>query len=429
MGADATATPGPSTPPACRRKLAADALAEGMDEIAVVVAAGGRGSRAGGGLPKQYRPLAGRPLLAWTLESLAAGGLGPLQVVCAPERREICATALAGRGLPVPVAGGASRQRSVLCGLRALATAPPRHVMIHDAARPFVAPALIARLRQALAQGAAAAIPVLPVADALKRCRDGKAVATLERHGVARAQTPQAFDFAAILAAHERHAGSDLSDDAAVAAAAGMEVHTVAGDEDNLKITTTADLRRAAERLEWQRRELREMHETRVGTGFDVHAFAPGDHVMLCGVRIAHDAGLAGHSDADVGLHALVDAMLGALGEGDLGQLAPPGDPAWRGRDSADLVAAAGNIAARRRARLVHADITLICQRPRLAPHQDAMRARVARLLAVERSRVNVKATSSDGLGFTGRGEGIAAQAAVTLAIPGETPATMPAMP
>ncbi len=399
-----------------------------MDEIAVVVAAGGRGSRAGGGLPKQYRPLAGRPLLAWTLESLAAaGGLGPLQVVCAPERQDICAAALAGRDLPVPVAGGESRQRSVLCGLRALASSPPRHVMIHDAARPFVAPTLIARLRQALAQGAVAAIPVLPVADALKRCRGGKAVASLERHGVARAQTPQAFDFAAILAAHERHAGSDLDDDAAIAAAAGMEVHTVAGDEDNLKITTAADLRRAALRLEWPKRG--EMHEMRVGTGFDVHAFAPGDHVMLCGVRIAHHAGLAGHSDADVGLHALVDAMLGALGEGDLGRLAPPGDPAWRGRDSADLLSAAGNIAARRRARLVHADITLICQRPRLAPHQDAMRARVAGLLAVERSRVNVKATSSDGLGFTGRGEGIAAQAAVTMAIPPEMAATMPEMP
>ena len=383
----------------------------GGDEIAVVVVAGGRGLRAGGGVPKQYRPLAGRPLLAWTLDSLAAaGGLKPVQVVCARQQRPLCAAVLAGRGLPPPAKGGASRQQSVLNGLRALASSPPQRVMIHDAARPFVAPALVRRLRQALDAGALAAIPALPVADTLKRCRDGRASATLERRGLVRAQTPQAFDFAAILAAHERHAGRALGDDAAVAEAAGIAVRIVEGDEDNVKITTAGDLRRAAERLL--------KREVRAGTGFDAHAFGPGDGVTLCGVRIAHHAGLAGHSDADVGLHALVDAMLGALGEGDLGQLAPPGDPAWRGRASADLVAAACRIAARRQARLLHADITLICQRPRLAAHQGAMREKVAALLGVAPGRVNVKATSTDGLGFAGRGEGIAAQAAVTVELP-----------
>jgi len=382
-----------------------------MQDTAVVIVAAGRGERAGGGLPKQYRELAGRPLLAWTLAPfLAHPRIGRVQAVIDPAHRSLFDAATAGLGLPEPVAGGADRQGSVLEGLEALSATAPRHVMIHDAARPFVTAPLLDRLLAALDGGTAAAIPTLPLSDTIKRCRDGTVVETLDRTTLARAQTPQSFRFEAILAAHRAARGHALTDDAAVAEVAGLAVAAVEGDTGNIKITTADDLAEAERRLG--------QREMRVGTGFDVHAFCPGDHVMLCGVAIPHDRGLAGDSDADVGLHVLVDALLGALGEGDLGRHFPPGDPAWKGRASADLVAVAVALMEARRARLVHADLTIICERPRLARHQPAMRAKVAALLGVPESRVNVKVTSTDGLGFTGRGEGIAGQAAVTLEVP-----------
>jgi 2-C-methyl-D-erythritol 4-phosphate cytidylyltransferase/2-C-methyl-D-erythritol 2,4-cyclodiphosphate synthase len=382
-----------------------------MDDIAVILVAAGRGERAGAGLPKQYRDIAGKPLLRWTVDALQkCDGLGAIQIVINPEFDQLHAEVVAGLDLPAPVAGGATRQASVLAGLEALAEAAPRHVMIHDAARLFVGPELIARLRDALAEANDGAIPVLSMTDTIKQCWDGTVVETVDRTTLYRAQTPQAFRYDAILAAHRAAAGTDLTDDAAVAERAGLKVAAVAGDEGNIKVTTAEDFDHANARLE--------QRETRVGTGFDVHAFAPGDHVMLCGVRIEHEQTLGGDSDADVGLHVLVDAMLGALGEGDLGVHFPVGDPTWKGRASSDLVAVACGLMRRHRARLVHADITLICQKPRLARHQPAMNQKVAELLGVDPGRVNVKVTSTDGLGFTGRGEGIAGQAAVTVEVP-----------
>ncbi len=382
-----------------------------MLQIAAVVAAAGRGERTGGGVPKQYRPVAGRPLLSWTLHGLGAlDGVGPVQVVCDPVHHDRYSASVEGFDPLPPVAGGATRQASVLRGLEALAAHEPDYVMVHDAARPFVAPDLVGRLRVALDGGAEGVIPVLPVTDTVKRCRDKVIAETLDRRGLALAQTPQAFRYANLLLAHRACAGREFTDDAAVAEAAGMTVATVAGDAGNMKVTTADDLVEAERRLE--------AREIRVGTGFDAHAFAKGDRVTLCGVRIPHGRTLAGDTDADVGLHALVDAMLGAMGEGDLGAHFPVGDPAWKGRPSSDLVAVAVGLMKARRARLVNADITLICQRPRLAPHRPAMKARVAALLGVDPARVNIKATSTDGLGFAGRGEGVAGQAAVTLAMP-----------
>lgn len=383
-----------------------------MTDTAVVIVAAGKGERAGGGRPKQYRDVAGRPLLAWTLERFTGHPrIGRLEVVIDPSHRELYQEAVSGFGSVHAATGGATRQESVLAGLRDLGrVGAPEIVMIHDAARPFVAPALIGRLLAAVDGGSDGAIPVVPVADTLKRCRAGLVEETVERGGLARAQTPQAFRFRAILAAHEEARGRALTDDAAVAEAAGLAVAAVPGDEANLKVTTADDIAEAERRLGGR--------EPRTGIGFDVHAFTAGDHVVLCGVRIEHDRGLGGDSDADVGLHVLVDALLGALGEGDLGRHFPPGDPAWKGRASADLVAVACALMARRGARLVNVDITLICERPRLARHQPAMRARVASLLGVAEHRVNVKVTSTDGLGFCGRGEGIAGQAVATLDVP-----------
>ncbi len=382
-----------------------------MDDIAVILVAAGRGERAGADLPKQYRDIAGKPLLWWTIQALrACEGLDPIQIVYNPEFEDRHRACVAGLDLPPPVAGGASRQASVLAGLEVLAGHGSECVMIHDAARPFVDETLVARLRAALLEGSAGAIPLVSLTDTVKRCRPGAVVETLDRTALGRAQTPQAFRYDEILRAHRAAADKALTDDAAVAEAAGLKVAVVAGDEGNMKVTTPTDFELAARRLG--------RCETRVGTGFDVHAFAPGDHVMLCGVKIPHEQALDGDSDADVGLHVLVNAMLGALGEGDLGVHFPVGDPAWKDRPSRDLVEVACELMDRNQARLIHADITLICQKPRLAKHQPAMRQMVAELLGVHPSRVNVKVTSTDGLGFTGRGEGIAGQAAVTLEMP-----------
>lgn len=386
-----------------------------MLQIAAVVLAAGRGERAGGAAPKQYRPVAGRPLLSWTLRNLLAlDDVGPVQVVHDPAHRDRYDVAVEEFDLLPPVSGGATRQDSALRGLEALAAHDPRHVMVHDAARPFVSSNLVGRLRAALDKGAEGVIPVLPVTDTVKRRRGEVVAGTLDRRDLALAQTPQAFRYASLLSAHRACAGRDLTDDAAVAEAAGLTVATVAGDIGNMKATTAGDLADAESRLE--------AREVRVGTAFDVHAFAKGDHVTLCGVRIPHGRTLDGDTDADVGLHVLVDAMLGAMGEGDLGVHFPVGDPMWKDRPSSSLVAVAIERMKARRARLVNADITLICQRPRLALHLPAMKAETAALLGVHPARVNIKATSTDGLGFAGRGEGVAGQAAVTVSMPAPAP-------
>jgi 2-C-methyl-D-erythritol 4-phosphate cytidylyltransferase/2-C-methyl-D-erythritol 2,4-cyclodiphosphate synthase len=383
-----------------------------MSCYALVVAAG-RGTRLGGPLPKQYLPLGGVPLLRHTLKALRAHpGIANVVVAIHPDDRARYDEAAVGLDLLPPVAGGASRQESVLNGLMALAEHRPERVLIHDGARPFLDAGTIDRVIAAL-DDAPAAIAALPIRDTVKRAEGGRVTATLDRSALWRAQTPQGFRFAAILAAHRESAGRGLTDDAAVAEAASLAVALVEGREENFKVTTADDLARAERQLALR------LGDVRTGQGFDVHAFGPGDHVWMCGVRVPHDESLVGHSDADVGLHALTDAILGALGAGDIGQHFPPADPRWRGassdrflRHAADLVAEAGGIVA-------HADVTIICERPKVGPHRAAMVARVAEILGVAAGRVSVKATTTERLGFTGRGEGIAAQAVATIRLPG----------
>lgn len=379
-----------------------------MKTAALIVAAG-RGTRAGPGAPKQYRPLAGEPVLRRTLRTFAEHpGIDAVLTVIHADDRD--AYALAASGLPKllpPCRGGETRQASVRLGLEALARLGPEQVLIHDGARPLVGPALIARAIAALA-GHEGALAALPLTDTIRRAGNGLAGETLPREGLWRAQTPQAFRFAAILDAHRKAERNDFTDDVAVAAAAGIEVAMIEGEEDNIKITSMADLERA-ERL------LMRAGETRTGSGFDVHRFGPGDHVMLCGVKVPHTHGLVGHSDADAGLHALTDAILGALGEGDIGSHFPPGDPVWQGAPSELFLAHAAQLAHVAGARIVHVDLTLICEQPKIGPHRDAMRARIAGILGLGIERVSVKATTTEGLGFTGRSEGIAAQALATL--------------
>lgn len=373
--------------------------------IAAILVAAGSGSRFGADTPKQFLVLAGKPVMRHAAEALAAFVtlLQPVGEAAA------IAAALAGlEHLPV-VAGGATRQDSVRAGLEALAPHAPDVVLVHDAARPCLPAGTVPALLAALEQHEGA-IPALPVADTLKRAAGGVIEATVPREGLFRAQTPQAFRFDALLAAH-RAGVVGTTDDAALLEAAGLTVAIVPGADDNIKLTYPEDLAR----LE---RAMTAHLIPRVGTGFDVHVLEAGRTLMLCGVVVPHDKGLAGHSDADVGIHALCDAIYGALAEGDIGRHFPPSEAAWKDADSARfLVHAAGRIAARG-GMLANADVTLICERPKIAPHAAAMRARLAALLGVDAGRVSVKATTTEKLGFTGRGEGIAAQAAACVLVP-----------
>ncbi len=379
--------------------------------IALVVAAG-RGHRIGGETPKQYREVAGQSLLRHCASALVRHpAIDAVRVVIHPGDRALYDDAVAGLGLLDPVEGGAARQDSVRLGLESLAAEPPDRVLIHDAARPVVDARLVERVIAAL-DAAPGAIPALPVSDSLKRADgDRRITGAVDRDGLWRVQTPQGFRFADLLDAHRAAAGEECTDDAAVAEAAGLTVSLVDGSADNIKVTTEDDFARA-ERL------LGGRLETRVGMGFDVHAFEPGDHVVLCGVRIAHEAGLAGHSDADVGLHALVDAVLGALGAGDIGEHFPPSDPAWKGADSGRFAIHVRRMVADAGGAIANLDVTLACEAPKLAGHRAAMVARVAELFGAPTSRVSVKATTTERLGFLGRGEGIAALAVATLRLP-----------
>jgi 2-C-methyl-D-erythritol 4-phosphate cytidylyltransferase/2-C-methyl-D-erythritol 2,4-cyclodiphosphate synthase len=381
---------------------------------ALIVAAG-RGSRFGGPLPKQYALLNGRPVLRRTILAYrATPEITAIRVVIAPEDEAHYATAAGDLGLARPVPGGASRQQSVLNGLEALAGDAPDFVAIHDAARPFVRPPDIAAcLTAAAAKGVDGAVLGVPLADTVKRTGPQNAVLeTVPRANLWRAQTPQVFRFARLLEAHRAAAAlaaaeaTALTDDAAVAERAGLKVVMVAGSDDNRKITTTDDLARAT------------MMETRTAFGYDVHGFASGNAVMLCGVAVPHSQALAGHSDADVALHALTDAVLGTIGAGDIGRHFPPSDPQWRGVSSDRFLRHAVALLAARGGRIVHLDLTLVCEAPRIGPHREAMVASVARIAAVSPERVSVKATTTEGLGFTGRREGIAAQAVATVEIP-----------
>lgn len=393
-------------------------------DVAIVLVAAGRGLRAGGDLPKQYRTLAGRTVIARTLEAFTTALPGAAIVpVINPDDRALYDAAVAPLALDAlraPVAGGATRQDSVRAGLASLAGAGVGIVLIHDAARPFASPALIQAAVEA-ARRHGAAVPAVAVVDALTTVdADGRLGEGVDRGRVRAVQTPQAFAFGLIHDAHEQAAAAglrDLPDDSAVAAWAGHAVQTFPGDPTNVKLTTPEDFAAAQARL------LAGLADVRIGSGYDVHAFGPGDHVWLGGVKIAHDAALVGHSDADVLLHALTDAILGALADGDIGSHFPPSDPRWKGAASDQFLKHAVARVAARGGMVAHLDATIICEAPKVGPHRDAIRESVARIAGLSLDRVAVKATTSEKLGFTGRREGVAAQATATIRLPMETTA------
>ncbi len=393
-----------------------------MAKTYALIVAAGRGRRFGEGLPKQYHRLAGRPVLAWTLAAFAAHPrVQGVRAVIHPDDRELYDEAASGLDLLEPVHGGAERQDSVRLGLESLndlAGAGEARVLIHDGARPLPGAALIDRVVEAL-ETQPGALPCLAVTDTVKRGEAGRVVETLPRDTLFRAQTPQGFRLAAILAAHREAAGRALTDDAAVAEAAGLAVAIVAGNPDNLKITAAADLDQAARLLETPM-------EARFGQGYDVHRLVPGEGLWLCGHFIAHDRSLEGHSDADVAIHALVDALLGAQAAGDIGQHFPPSDPQWRGARSDRFLSHACALLAEAGGRIVNLDVTLICEAPKIGPHREAMRRRLAEIAGLPLERVSVKATTSERLGFTGRGEGIAAMAGCSILLPSPAPAGPP---
>jgi 2-C-methyl-D-erythritol 4-phosphate cytidylyltransferase/2-C-methyl-D-erythritol 2,4-cyclodiphosphate synthase len=387
-----------------------------MPGVAAVVVAAGRGERAGGDTPKQFRRVGPDMVLRQALVTLAdAPDVGVVQAVIRPEDATLYQAAAAGLDLPQPTFGGATRQASVRAGLEALAARAPDIVLVHDAARPFATRTLIARA-VAAARANGAAVPALPISDTVKTVdAAGFVEKTLDRKILRAIQTPQAFAYAPLLAAHRKAAEQgrdDFTDDAALAEWAGMKVSVFAGEAGNIKITEPQDFDRAAAM------QLATLADVRTGTGIDVHAFGPGDHVILGGLRIAHERMLVGHSDADVVLHAATDALLGALADGDIGAHFPPSDPQWRGASSDRFLAFAVERVKTRGGLIGHLDVTVVCEAPKIGPHRDAMRANIARLAGIDIARVAVKATTSERLGFTGRGEGIACYVTATVRLP-----------
>jgi 2-C-methyl-D-erythritol 4-phosphate cytidylyltransferase / 2-C-methyl-D-erythritol 2,4-cyclodiphosphate synthase len=388
--------------------------------VAAVIVAAGRGERAGGGVPKQYRNIGGEPMIRPTLGAfLQHAGIGLVQPVIGNADAQAFRAATADMKTDMkalaPVPGGATRQASVRAGLEALAPQSPALVLIHDAARPFVTSGLIDR---AIAAGRAtgAAIPGIAVADTVKRIDAASIVTeTLDRNLLRIVQTPQVFGFDLILQAHRRAAAAGLdsfTDDAALAEWAGQRVSVFEGESGNVKVTTNEDFARA------ELAHLAMLGDVRTGNGFDVHAFADGGHVMLGGVRIPHSQGVTGHSDADVALHALVDAILGALADGDIGSHFPPSDPQWKGASSDRFLAFACERVRARKGIIANLDVTVVCEAPRVSPHRDAMRARIAEIAGIAADRVAIKATTSEKMGFTGRSEGIVAMATATIRLP-----------
>ncbi len=396
--------------------------------VAALIVAAGRGSRAGQGTPKQYRPLGGRPVLTRTLQAfISHPGISRVIVVIHPDDQDLYRESLSGLAADRPMIplrhafGGETRQDSVRHGLEPLADPAPDIVLVHDAARPFASPALIGRAIEA-GRRWGAAVPGTRVTDTIKIIgAQNQVVSTPERAALRAIQTPQAFRFASILEAHQRAAGEGLrsfTDDGALAEWAGMPVHVFDGEPDNIKLTHPADFHEAETRL----REPAMSYVTRLGTGFDVHAFGEGDHVWLGGIKVAHERGVVAHSDGDVILHALTDALLGALADGDIGVHFPPSDPQWRGASSDRFLAHAAHLVRSRGGVIDHLDTTLLCEKPRLGPHREAMRQRIAGICGLRVDQVSLKATTTERLGFTGRGEGIAAQAAATIRLPEANP-------
>lgn len=385
-----------------------------MPNTAAIVVAAGRGIRAGGETPKQYRLVGGVSVIRRTLQLFCGHPeIGVVQPVIHPSDRDQFEAAVAGLAMLPPVPGGATRQGSVLAGLEALATRSPDIVLVHDAARPFASPALLARAIAA-AEIHGAAIPGLPLADTVKVVDGDRITGTLDRAVLRTVQTPQAFHFDTLLRAHRAAAETgrdDFLDDAAVVERTGLTVHVFAGEVTNVKLTTADDFARAeAAAL---------LPDIRTGNGYDVHAVGPGSQVTLGGISIPHTHGLTGHSDADVGLHALTDAILGALGDGDIGYHFPPSDPQWRGASSDRFLAFACDKVRARKGQIAHLDLTFVCEAPRIGPHREAMRARIAEIAGIAIDRVGVKATTNEKLGFLGRQEGIAALATATIRLPG----------
>ena len=382
--------------------------------VAAVVVAAGRGERAGGGMPKQYRTIAGVPVIRLALLNLTrARVISAIQPVVHGDDLPMFRAACEGVATEQPVAGGATRQASVLAGLEALAPHKPDVVLVHDAARPFVSPALIARAIVAGEKGAG--VPALTITDTVKIVDGDVVTSTLDRNVLRTIQTPQAFRFDMLLDAHRKAASagrSDFPDDASLAEWAGTPVNVFPGDPENIKLTTSDDFLRA------EANAMAALGDVRVGSGYDVHAFGDGDHIMLGGVRIPHTRGVVGHSDADVALHALVDAILGALADGDIGVHFPPSDPQWRGASSDRFLAFAVERVRARGGMIGHLDVTFVCEAPRVGPHREAIRARIAEIAGVSLDRVAIKATTSEKMGFTGRGEGLTASATATIRLP-----------
>ena len=383
--------------------------------VAAVVVAGGRGLRAGGDRPKQYRTLGDAPVLRQSLAIFAAHEeIRWVQSVIHRDDGDHYAEAARGLDVLPPTFGGATRQASVRAGLEALAVHRPAIVLVHDAARPFASAALVSRAIAAAGRGAA--IPGIAMTDTVKEVdADGAVARTIDRARLRGIQTPQAFGFDALLAAHRKALAAgrdDFTDDAALAEWAGLPVGVFEGEAGNVKLTTPEDFVQA------EARQAAALGDIRTGNGYDVHAFVDGDHVWLGGVRIPHDRGVTGHSDADVGLHALVDAILGALADGDIGAHFPPSDPQWKGASSDRFLQFAVDRVRQRGGRIVHLDLTVVCEAPKIGPHRDAMRARIASIAGISVDRVGVKATTSEKLGFTGRREGIAALATATVRLP-----------
>jgi 2-C-methyl-D-erythritol 4-phosphate cytidylyltransferase/2-C-methyl-D-erythritol 2,4-cyclodiphosphate synthase len=388
----------------------------GSERTAAILVAAGRGLRAGSGGPKQYRSIGGQTVIFRAMEPFCRHPqVFAVQPVLNPDDISMFNDAVQELRHEPPAKGGATRQASVHAGLEALASRKPDVVLIHDAARPFVSAAVISRAIDA-ASRTGAAIPAIPVTDTVKLVDGhGNVEATPERARLRIAQTPQAFRFDVILEAHRRAARegrSDFTDDAALAEWAGLTVATFEGDAANMKLTTPEDFIREEARLGAM------LGDVRTGSGYDVHAFGDGDHLMICGVRVPHSRGFLAHSDGDVGLHALVDAILGALADGDIGSHFPPSDPQWKGAASDQFLKYALGRVTARGGRIAHLDVTLVCERPKIGPHRDAMRARIAEITGLSLSRVAVKATTSERLGFTGREEGIAAMATATIRLP-----------
>jgi 2-C-methyl-D-erythritol 4-phosphate cytidylyltransferase/2-C-methyl-D-erythritol 2,4-cyclodiphosphate synthase len=373
--------------------------------IAAILVAAGSGSRFGGPVPKQFAHIAGKPAIRWAAEALAQHAT-LLQPVGDAAQID---PALAGLATLPCVPGGATRQDSVLAGLEALVDLAPDVVLVHDAARPYLPPETIPALLAAL-EDFEGVIPGIPVPDTLKRVDGNIIQQTIPRAGLFRAQTPQAFSYETLLRVHRLHAGIEATDDAALLEHAGYEVGIVLGHENNIKLTYQEDQARLERALITL--------VPRIGTGFDVHATEPGRKLMLCGIEVPHTVGLAGHSDADVGIHALCDAIYGALAEGDIGRHFPPSDHTWKDADSARFLLHCAERIAARGGTLINADVTLICEHPKITPHAPAMRARLAELLSVTIDKISVKATTTERLGFPGRGEGIACQAAVSILVP-----------